>query len=225
MTGKLEHIDLVGLTIVLLTKANNPSIVNPDFLRINKICPEELAVAEPAVTTPVFSQISYKGGITVKVDPNRVIFEQGDSILGLDEIIVPEMAGAYAKVIPHVTYTAVGINPVCVLKYGNGQGKISNLLANTSELLRSNNLTPSVQLKAIYESDKATISIDMAEGNVQVGEMQLAGFVFRGNIHRDLPQGAINDPNISLGEVIGGWRNDVQNFFDLICKIDNQENM
>jgi len=62
---------LAGMSVVLIGEANNPTILNPDFLRLH-VVGSERQLKEPPICTPVFARVSYRDGISVQSEPNRV---------------------------------------------------------------------------------------------------------------------------------------------------------
>ncbi len=101
---RTQRANLVELSVVLVATSNNPSIINPDFLVDNHIIDDDRQLQESPVTTPVFAQVVYEGGLTVRADPERVMFVQSASGTSLNSIICPKMAEGYARAVPHVIH-------------------------------------------------------------------------------------------------------------------------
>lgn len=105
-------IKLLNCSIVLAARTHNPSIINPDFLdRTGIVAPEwGLKLAPDPISTPPLSQVAYEGGIRVFCDPGKVqiIDERNDITPETSKVMA--IAAAYVRVLPHVPYTAVGIN-------------------------------------------------------------------------------------------------------------------
>ena len=157
---------LTTVSVVLVADSNNPTIINPDFLRSNGILVGDLQVQEPPITTPVFSQVIYQGGISVKAEPNRVIFEQVETknSLAPTNIVSPEMAKRYVEKVPHVPYSAIGINPTGFRYSTNGsKEELSHSLSGSGAWASFKDMMPEIQLKAIYHYEKRKINLDIAE--------------------------------------------------------------
>lgn len=110
--GSHEGIDikLIELSVVFVANSNNPSIINPDFLRYNKIVDDSYEVQDSPISTPAFSQVAFKNGIEVASTPDRIIFRQSGS-LDRETVASPEVAKRYLDCVPHVPYCAIGMNP------------------------------------------------------------------------------------------------------------------
>ena len=111
------QIDLVGFSVVVVAQSNNPTILNPDFLRHNGIVSSNRALNDdrPPVMTSLFSEVSFEDGLIVWADPERVTFAQSASGLAPEGIDSPAIAKGYLRTVPHVPYTALGLNPRAVI--------------------------------------------------------------------------------------------------------------
>jgi hypothetical protein len=102
-------IELTHFSIVVLAEANNPSILNPDFLKNNGIVDPSFTPTTVFCTPPV-SQVAYSEGISIVAEFEKLQFidEQSSRIPKASPI--PDISSRYVRTLPHVKYTAVGIN-------------------------------------------------------------------------------------------------------------------
>lgn len=100
---------LTDFNIVITANAHNPSILNPDFLRINNIVDAKFNPVESLCTPPI-SQIRYDDNISVAVDSERLTFSDNKEERLLSGSPIPAIAINYIDVLKHVPYKAVGIN-------------------------------------------------------------------------------------------------------------------
>jgi len=105
---KPSHI-VLSANIVVLAQFHNPSILNPDFLKINKIVDEKWDVAETITTTP-FSQTRFKNGVSMVVDNERLNISQKIHGNYLEDSPIYDIISKYIKILEHVRYTAMGLN-------------------------------------------------------------------------------------------------------------------
>ena len=217
---------LTTVSVVLVADSNNPTIINPDFLLSNGILINDVQVQEPPITTPVFSQVIYQGGISVKAEPTRVIFEQtytGNS-LEPTNIVSPEMAKRYVEKVPHVPYSAIGINPAGV-RYSTDESKeeLSRSLRDSGTWMTFKDMMPEIQFKAIYDYEKRKISLDIAEAKkLEKDGTEAFGLIFRANIHRDIKQAKQQERIFELKSIINSWEDDLKEFYALIDKFKFQ---
>ncbi|MEA2084118.1 MAG: hypothetical protein U9O82_07760 [Thermodesulfobacteriota bacterium] len=105
---KTSH-KVLSANIVVLAQFHNPSILNPDFLRINHIVDEKWDVAETITTTP-FSQTRFRNGIALTVDNERFNITQKINAGYPESSPIYDIAIDYIKILEHVKYTAMGLN-------------------------------------------------------------------------------------------------------------------
>jgi len=100
---------------VLLAEKHNPSILTKDFLAQHGLSQGEV---KEFAHTPIFSRVAYEGGIDIFVDEDRLqVAARGE---GAERQIdrVTSLAVRYSDLLPHVPYTAAGLNYHGVLTLG-----------------------------------------------------------------------------------------------------------
>jgi len=107
-----------NLNIVIPANANNPSILNPDFLKINNIIAKDVNFIE-FISTPPFSQIKYEDKTSIIVDTEKLNFSDSNSEKLPDESPIPQIAIKYISTLKYVPYTAVGINFHCIYDFSH----------------------------------------------------------------------------------------------------------
>lgn len=220
-----QKVDLIEFSVVLAATSNNPSILNPDFLFHNEIVDASCEVKDPRISTPAFSQVVFQNGLTVKADPDRVIFEQRGTKLGVEEIVCPDIANRYLKKVPHVPYRAVGINPKGHRpSEGKAADRVADALIDQGAWLSFKDCTPEIQVKAIYRYTNRTIIMDIAEIERMGQEAKLIpGLLFQANIHRDIQAANPAKRIQSISSIFSLWREDLNDFFSIVAKFDSQK--
>lgn len=208
---------LIELSVVLVADSNNPSILNPDFLHYNKIVDEGYEVLDSPISTPGFSQVAYKNGITVTSAPDRVVFTQGGIDLDPKVLACPEIAKRYLEHIPHVPYISIGINPKSFVPIQD-EDYVLKMLREEGSWMSFKDSLPIVQLKAKYEYSTRNITLDTSVGYRKENDETIMGIIFHGNIHRDLPKGDVNSGIIHLRSILDKWESDMDDFSNLTEK-------
>ncbi|MBT3905164.1 MAG: hypothetical protein HOF30_05765 [Rhodospirillaceae bacterium] len=108
MAKKLEF-NVNTTTVVLVANAHNPSLLNPDFLKLNEVVPADWDVDE-TITTPGISYVKYVNGVTVQVEPGRCLVSQAGVGQFRDSYEIHDVAKKYVRVLPHIPYHGVGVN-------------------------------------------------------------------------------------------------------------------
>ena len=217
-------IDLVEFSVVLVVKSNDPSIVNPDFLRYNAIVDANLPVQEPPITTFAFSQAIFKGGLAVKALPERMIFEQTGSPLAEEDIRCVETAKRYLEKAPQVSCNAVGINPKGIRESsGTAREKVSNALIERGSWASFRAVVPEILLKAAYRYEDRMIALDISNARTQEeGGSEASVMMFQANIHRDIREVNQQQRVAKLSSILESWREDLADFHSLVDKFDSR---
>jgi hypothetical protein len=100
---------LTSVGLVVLATNNNPRLLNPDFLKRNKIVPDDWEVNDVLVTPP-FAQTAFKNGLTIQLIENRFVVEVGTPNQIDWASLVPDIATKFLVTLPHVDYGAIGMN-------------------------------------------------------------------------------------------------------------------
>lgn len=218
-----ESVNLGEVAVVLVAQSNNPSIINPDFLRNNKIVNADLPLKGDPITSPLFSQVTFEKGIVVNALPDRVIFQQTGDSLATEDILCPDIAKRYVEQVPHVPYSAIGINPKGYRQLSaEAPEKVSNILIKKSEDMSFKDVKPEVHLKTIYQYDTRKIVLDIAEAIKQRNEIPI--MLFQANIHRDIPSTIEQQERIkTISDILASWKDDLSDFDALVKKFNFQE--
>lgn len=213
-----KDLELIELSVVLVADSNNPSIINPDFLKHNRIVDAGYEVQDFPISTPAFSQVAYKNGITVTSDPARVLFQQTRE-LAKANVVSPGIAKRYLQCVPHVPYRAIGINPKGFRRIlGQEPNVIANMLRDKGSWMSFHDVNPSVQLKAIYRYDGRVISLDVMGTQRTENDQKVPGVMFQANVHRDLAETNVPSRIGFLQSVLDSWESDLEDFRNLTGK-------
>ena len=220
-----ENVNLGEVAVVLVAQSNNPSIINPDFLRHNEIVNADLSLQGNPISSQLFSQVTFERGIIVQALPDRVTFLQTGDSLAPEDILCPEIAKRYVEKVPHVPYSAIGINPKGY-RYLSAevQEKVSNILIKSADM-SFKDVTPEVHLKTIYQYDTKKIVLDIAETTKKKNDdPEIPIMLFQANIHRDILSTMDQQDRIKkISEILTSWKDDLSDFDALVKKFNFQE--
>lgn len=204
--GNEPSIEIVEFSVVVIATANNPSILNPEFLKYNEIVDPDWQEQGSSVSTPAFAQVSFEGGLTVKADQQRVIFEQ----LG-DRLVVPEVAKRYFQQVPYVPYSGIGINSKFFLRStGEHLPLMESVVRDQGTWMSFKDVAPMVQLKLIYSYEERTISLDVAHIEPTIEDQTISGILFQANIHRDVEGPNAQARNKRIQSTLDRWEDDLE---------------
>lgn len=212
----MHKIKLVELSVVLVADSNNPSILNPDFLRVNKIVDKDYGIQGTPISTPAFSQVAFNNRITVTSAPDRMIFSQAGT-LSEENAMLPKIAKRYLECVPHVPYRAIGINPKGFIS-GQEPNPVAKMVRDNGSWMSFRDVTPELQLKAIYRYNERSIFLDIAGANTEENNKKTSGILFQANIHRDLTETDTESRIKRLSSILDSWGSDLNDFYNLTSK-------
>ncbi|MBM4055945.1 MAG: hypothetical protein FJ264_15035 [Planctomycetes bacterium] len=206
-----------NFSIVVLAKANNPSILNPDFLKINKIVDSNYKVKDFICTPPV-AQVSFDEGISIITEFERLQFIDNIQKRIPCDSQIPKVAVKYIETLPHVNYIAAGINFVGHYQFEDNtlaNSFITGKFIKEGSWLSQGDGSTYVCLKFIYSFGKikCTISIDSAEINKADGEI-VPVIVVHANYNLDVKGNNIAE----IKKFISDWRIQHEQFVSFLKK-------
>ena len=218
--GHDTGIALVEVSVVLVANQNDPSILNPDFLRYNGIVDETLKPAQPPMSTPMFSQVTFEGDIAVRAEPNRFVFEQKGQPLGEDACVVPEFAGRFVQTVSHIPYTAIGINAKSFRPPNDkSQYSVADTLLDGGKWLSFRDLQPDVHLKAVYKYEGRKITFDVGRVSATGNDgATVHALLFQANIHWDITERNQEGRIERATAILDTWKDDISDFNELVAK-------
>jgi len=212
-------LEIFECSIVAAASNHNPTILNPDFLKRNKIVPEEWETKK-VLCTEVISQVVFQNGLVITVEPKRIVFLENDPDRStsprLDEISIQ-----YVKTLPHAAYTAVGVNFKGVVAFDHldqARSWLLEKLVASGPWKEIGNGIQGAGLTLVYEirDAKLTLKVDPAELQ-RAGEPSSRPVVlFDGNFHRELPTGNHSLALSRIEAIMKDWKEDRKSFFEVV---------
>lgn len=182
---------LLQFSIVVLATDHNPTILNPDFLRLQEIVPADWGwdLASPPITTPPFATVQYESGVSISVESNKLQVAD-NKVTEPTESKIVAMVKRYVEVVPHVRYTAVGINLRSAIELDDADAYLKAQFLKEGAWDSEDNPMKSVGLKFVYPiaSGRLVLSIDSGIVETVVDEQvhQKPVIIANANFHRDL---------------------------------------
>ena len=211
-------VQLSQFSAVLVVNQIDPSIFNPDFLRLNQIVDASAQVVEAPVSTPQFAEAVFDNGVTVKAEPGTLIFEQAGSPLEEPQVRPPAMAMQFVTLFPNTIYKAVGINAIAVPVLADTvdeRAALRNALVDNGRWLPFDGETPILGFWAAYDLAGKKLFFELRENDASD---RSTVFAFRLNVHRDLPETNPVGGNQRLLSILAQWRSDLTDLEDLVMQ-------
>ena len=204
------QIGLVGFSVVVVAQSNNPTILNADFLQHNGIVGSSRVLRNdrPPFTTPLFSEVSFAEDLVVRAEPQRVTFAQAASRLVPEDIDCPAIAKGYLRTVPHVPYTALGLNPTAVI-LNPPFSKLSKVLRAEGNWMAFGGVAPRFELKAAYQMTGRRLTLTLQEAQDDT-------LVCEANIHRDVTEANQQMRVNAILSMLDCWKDDLDQFYAVV---------
>jgi hypothetical protein len=186
------NVQLVQFSIVVSGQSHNPTLLNPDFLAIHDIVPQNWGweLAPDPFTTPPLAQVRYTNGVSITVQHNKlqvVDLRAGDDPTASK---ASEIVRAYVTTLPHVRYTAVGINFQTIVEISDPQAYLKNRFLKAGPWEKSAYPISAVGLRLVYplaEHGRLVLSLDAGEVESvgEAGKEMRKVVIANANFHRD----------------------------------------
>lgn len=217
----MEDLDL---SVVILAKVHNPSILHDAFLKREGIVPQEWAEPEESISTPPFARIRYGNGIVIIVELNKLQVIDNDPPKSLRDSPSIGIVRKYVQVLPHVTYTALGLNITGFTERQNASEYLINRFM-TSGPWNSGETRPqkcSFTLEYLLPSVKVSFNID-ASSVQKPSHRERKGILLRGNYHVDIPSSKERRSGEQVASEMAGFSNCFDHYFDFSSMLLGQK--
>ncbi|KYC35713.1 hypothetical protein WA1_07865 [Scytonema hofmannii PCC 7110] len=215
-----KNVEIRDFSIVVVGDKQNPSILNPDFLKYKQIVPSDWELAMPFICTPALSQVVFKNGVNVVVQSDRVTFwEVSDSDNPVFQI--PEIFCKYIDIVPAVDYRAVGINinaDLLVENQENNQDTVLSKLISEGKWKNFQGKSPNTVVQFTYQLDNTNLVIAIQEAIIQKNSKNEIGNVlnFSANFHRELINGTYPERISYVKNIIQLYKRDLDTLLSFI---------
>jgi hypothetical protein len=202
----------LNVSVVVLANIHNPSILHPAFLGSQGIIPPKgFELAEPPICTPPFSVVKYRNGITFTVESTKLQVLQAPPPPELKDSPVPELAANYISKLPHVRYTAVGINISVFLKHPEPEKFLIERFLVASNCNVDSLLLRSTSLRFVYSVNGYSLSLSFDPGSSVYEESSgpSKGIIVNANYHMEF---TANDALRKATDAITDFRKRCEHF-------------
>jgi len=184
------QLQVIKTSVVVLASGHNPSILHPAFLTSQKIVPEDWQLSEPPLSTPAFSVVKFQNGFVFVVESQK--FEVADNnVQDPLQSEAPILALKYIKALPHVAYSAVGINLIGFVEYPDASAFVKERFLRKGPWNDEAINPTSVGLRLIYPYEQAVLHLSINAGRAKIAKAaEKIGILIDGNYHVDLTTAA-----------------------------------
>lgn len=215
-----KKVNIQEIAVVIVAKSNNPSILNPDFLKHNNIVPKSWELSESPLATEPISQVKFKSNISIAAQFEKLIFTEAVRDKTVKKYLVPNIAKKYVQVLPHVDYTAVGINikgHVIADTPAEAENYAIDALFAEGAWKNFFKAQPTALPKLTYGLPDGQLSITVENALLKSEDgTKVPVVTFGSNMHREIEGSNTNEKIKFISTVLDGYSKDVETYTSLI---------
>ena len=217
--GRRVKIEILNTSVVITAEHHNPTILHPSFLASEKVVPPDWETVE-TVCTPVFAIVRYKNGIVFNVEENK--FQVTDNKIKDDfkKSQVSDLACKYAEKLPHVHYSAVGVNFNGFIECAEAESTVIRQFLRRNSANFNGCSPQALGLRLVYNLPDARLRVSLDGGKVNGGtEKERSGVLVNANYHMDLPDKSRENRIKGLQKATSLFTQHCDNFINVIGTI------
>jgi hypothetical protein len=220
----MKKINLQELAIVIAVREIDPTLVTPEFLKYSQIIPTEWEVAGQPARSFQGSQVTFKNGVTVIAQPQRISFAELVGDRSPTELEIPKLAEKLVDVLPNLSFVGVGINMRGYLDFGTDRHRLrefmfQNLLAPGAwQQLGNEPVQAGINLG--YTFDERRLNLSINEATIQTAEGQVNSIaLFAGNFDYDIASTIAPAAHTQrINRIITNWQRDFELYQEVVSK-------
>lgn len=203
------------VNVIVLAEFHNPSILNPDFLKINDIVPADWTPVE-TLTTPGFAHVRYSTNVSFQVDQGRLEITKQCEGSFQDDYAIHEIAAAYVEKLPHVRYTSVGFNWHMSLEKDEPGPWLTEHFVKKESLEKAGPKLLESSVKLTFELADAKCNLDVAAGMAKIPDKKdtYPAVIINANFHHQGPFSAGE-----IKELSTSWKAEEDHLRELLPKL------
>lgn len=221
-----KQLNIQDFSIVVVAQNNNPTILNPDFLKFNQIVPADWELKTPPMCIEPMAAVHFKtNNIKITAQLDKIIFLESVGGKNTNEILLPEIVHKYTNTLPHVEYTAIGLNPRGHIALDGSSDSCQKYLSEQflapGEWQNIGDSPIKSTLKFAYKFGDIICNLTVEEKPFKLLEEEATTNVitFAANFHHELVGSNRKERLEHLHRLIKDWEDDCNLYKDLVSKI------
>ncbi|AFZ47542.1 hypothetical protein Cyast_1581 [Cyanobacterium stanieri PCC 7202] len=215
-----KQIEEITLTIGI--KNLSPNMVSAEFLQMSGITPGDWEVAQQPIVTPNGSQITYKSGVKIIVQPGVINFVEGLGTKSISDLSFAKVAIRYIEKFSNAEYQGLSIAPKIIAPLSGdetaGKRFINEQLLKTGGWSHFQGMEPQAAVNLFYQLQGYTLAVNINPARLQqANNMVIPAVLFAGNFtyRFDGLQGGVSTLQ-GLMDRINGWEDNLNTFRVLV---------
>lgn len=210
------------ISLMIGIKNLSPSMVSAEFLKMSGITPGDWELAQQPMVTPNGSQITYKSGVKIIVQPGIINFVEGLGTKSLNDLSFAKVAIRYIEKFSNAEYQGLSIAPKIIAPFSGdemaGKRFINEELLKKGAWSDFEGIEPQAALNLFYQLQDYTLAVNINPARLQQSNnMVVSAVLFAGNFTYRFE--GVEGGASRLQELINkinGWENNLNTFRMLV---------
>jgi hypothetical protein len=218
----IYQLSIYELSVVLLARNQNPTLLNWDFLRYSGIVPQDWELAATPIYTQEGTQLIFNNGLRIVSDSSRTVFLENVIGKPINDMLAAKIAQLYTQVLPYAEYEGMGINITGVVTFQEQPQIAHNYLAKNllayGNWLEFGTQPAKVDLNISYTLEQGNLNLQINQIDIpqENQEDKIPAIRFFGNFDYALQEVQQTDRLGILQTILYQWRSHIESFTSLI---------
>jgi hypothetical protein len=209
-----SNLEVQELTIIIVAKKYNPTILTADFLKYSGIIPGDWELGQTPILTNNTAQVVFQNGVNIIAESNRIIFSELIAAKEPQDVEIPAIATKYIKTLAQVDYQGIGINfrghVLFDQQPNTARDYILKTLLNPGSWQELGQAPVQAAIRFLYTLDGAQMSLDINEAGLKMPDNKALPIVlFSANFNHTIAEDEPNQKMTNLEQVIDSWQTDL----------------
>jgi hypothetical protein len=207
------------LAIVVAAKDLKPTIITPDFLKYSGTVPGDWEFSQKPIVNNNGAKFSFKNGVNIVAEPNRVIFAEAIANKSTDTVIAPNIISKFTQALPNLDFQAIGINPRGFVAFGEEDAAnkfITEKLLAPGTWQEEGEAAMRASLNLMYKLKRAPLALNITEAALNQKDKSIPIVIFSGSFSYQVIGNTVEQKLGYVNQVIGNWFTDITAFSSLV---------
>lgn len=207
------------LAIVVAAKDLKPTIITPDFLKYSGTVPGDWEFSQKPIVNNNGAKFSFKNGVNIVAESNRVIFAEAIANKSTDTVIAPNIISKFTQALPNLDFQAIGINPRGFVAFGEEDAAnkfITEKLLAPGTWQEEGEAAMRASLNLMYKLKRAPLALNITEAALNQKDKSIPIVIFSGSFSYQVIGNTVEQKLGYVNQVIGNWFTDITAFSSLV---------
>jgi hypothetical protein len=188
-------------------------------LKYSGIVPGDWEFSQKPVVNNNGAKFSFKNGVNIVAESNRVIFAEAIANKSTDTVIAPNIISKFTQALPNLDFQAIGINPRGFVAFGEEDAAnkfITEKLLAPGAWQEEGEAAMRASLNLMYKLKRAPLALNITEAALNQKDKSIPIVIFSGSFSYQVIGKTVEQKLGYVNQVIGNWFTDITAFSSLV---------